>query len=89
MALNIVRGFWKLTWVETKVFVREPMGFVGTLIMPAVVFVALGRLLGTPAPVGAPVGVSVGAAAPEAAGLPFNLAILAALTHQFWVIGLE
>jgi hypothetical protein len=26
----MLKGFWKLSWVETKVFVREPMGFVGT-----------------------------------------------------------
>ena len=63
-----LRGFWKLTWVETKIFVREPMGFVGTLIMPVVVFLALGRAFGASRPVTTP-----------QVDVPFNLAILAAL----------
>jgi ABC-2 type transport system permease protein len=42
----MLNGFWKLTWVETKVFVREPMGVVGTLVIPVVLFVVLGRALG-------------------------------------------
>lgn len=32
----MLRGFWKLTWVEIKIFVREPMGFVGTLAVPVI-----------------------------------------------------
>jgi ABC-2 type transport system permease protein len=67
MRPRFLRGFWKLTWVETKIFTREPMGFVGTLVMPLVVFIALGRAFG-----GKPV------AAPEL-GIPFNAAILAAV----------
>ena len=63
-----LRGFWKLTWVETKIFAREPMGFVGTLVMPLVVFIALGRALGAGKPVATP-----------AVDVPFNPAILAAV----------
>ena len=63
-----LRGFWKLTWVETKIFAREPMGFVGTLVMPLVVFIALGRALGAGKPV-----------ATAAVDVPFNPAILAAV----------
>ena len=47
---DLLRGFWKLTWVETKVFAREPMGFVGSIIMPAIVFVLLGRAIGVSRP---------------------------------------
>ena len=68
MQPRFLRGFWKLTWVETKVFTREPMGFVGTLIMPVVVFIALGRAFGAGKP----------AAAPNV-DIPFNPAILAAV----------
>ena len=68
MQHRFLRGFWKLTWVETKVFTREPMGFVGTLVMPLVVFIALGRAFGA--------GKSV--AAPQV-DIPFNAAILAAV----------
>src|SRR6266550_5854538 len=63
-----LRGFWKLTWVETKIFTREPMGFVATLIMPLLVFIFLGRVFG--------IGKSV--TAPQV-DLPFNPAILAAV----------
>ena len=48
-----LRGLWKLTWLEIKIFAREPMGLVGSLVMPVVVFIALGRLLsGLPSSVG-------------------------------------
>ena len=43
MAARLLNGFWKLTWVEAKIFAREPMGFVGTLVIPVVIFVLLGR----------------------------------------------
>ena len=62
----MLKGFWKLTWVETKIFVREPMGVIGTLVIPVVLFVALGRSFGLSDPAAAPLP-------------PFNLAILAAL----------
>lgn len=64
----MLKGFWKLTWVETKVFMREPLGFFGTLVLPVILFLLLGGVYGigdvqtasTPAP-------------------PFNVPILAAL----------
>lgn len=64
----MLNGFWKLTWIETKVFVREPMGVIGTLVIPVVLFVALGRAVG--------LGAADAAALPEP---PFNVPILAAL----------
>ena len=63
-----LRGFWKLTWLETKIFMREPMGFVGALLVPLLVFVVLGRAFGIGKPVAAP-----------KADIPFNVAILAAV----------
>ena len=41
----MLRGLWTLTWVEIKIFVREPLGVVGTVGVPVVIFVALGRFL--------------------------------------------
>ena len=41
----MLKGFWKLTWIETKVFVREPMGVIGTLGFPVIIFIVLGRTL--------------------------------------------
>jgi ABC-2 type transport system permease protein len=41
-----VRGLLKLTWLETKIFVREPMGVFGSVGIPVLIFVVLGRTLG-------------------------------------------
>ncbi len=27
----MLRGLWKLTWIEIKVFMREPLGAFGTI----------------------------------------------------------
>ncbi len=40
-----MRGLWQLTWIEIKIFMREPLGFIGTVAIPVIVFLALGRLL--------------------------------------------
>ncbi len=40
----MLRGLWQLTWLEIKIFVREPLGVIGTVAIPVVVFVALGRM---------------------------------------------
>ena len=63
------RGFWKLAWVETKIFAREPMGFIGTLITPVLAFIILGRSFG----------VSAARARVPDVDVPFNVAILAAV----------
>jgi len=39
-------GLWKLTWLEIKIFLREPLGAVGSILFPVLVFVVAGRLLG-------------------------------------------
>ena len=41
-----MRGLWNLTWLEIKIFAREPLGLMGSVFIPAVMFVALGRLMG-------------------------------------------
>ena len=64
----MLKGFWKLSWVEIKIFLREPMGVVGTLGLPVLLFVVLGRSLRTVRP-----------GADTIAQAPFNVAILAAL----------
>jgi ABC-2 type transport system permease protein len=40
------RGLWRLTWLEIKIFVREPLGVIGNLAVPVLAFVMLGRWLG-------------------------------------------
>jgi len=40
----MLKGLWELTWLETKIFAREPMGLIGTIAIPVVSFLFLGRL---------------------------------------------
>ena len=68
MRPRFLRGFWKLTWLETKIFAREPMGFIGTLVVPVLMFIILGRAFGISKPLAAP-----------DVEIPFNPAILAAV----------
>src|SRR5712691_5296219 len=42
----MLRGLWGLTWLEIKIFVREPLGVIGTVGVPVLIFVVFGRLLG-------------------------------------------
>src|SRR5580693_904755 len=42
----MLRGLWKLTWIEIKIFMREPLGAFGTIGFPVLVFVVLGRVVG-------------------------------------------
>ena len=40
----MLRGLWKLTWIEIKVFLREPLGAFGTIGVPVLAFLVLGRV---------------------------------------------
>jgi len=42
----ILRGLWKLTWIEIKIFLREPLGAIGNIAIPVLVFIVAGRILG-------------------------------------------
>lgn len=42
----MLRGLGNLTWLEIKIFAREPLGLLGTIGMPVLLFVVLGRSLG-------------------------------------------
>jgi ABC-2 type transport system permease protein len=41
----MLRGLWRLTWLEIKIFAREPLGLFGALV-PALIFLVIGRSLG-------------------------------------------
>jgi ABC-2 type transport system permease protein len=45
--MTLLRGLGKLTWLEIKIFLREPMGVIGTLVLPVVFFIVVGRSLGS------------------------------------------
>jgi ABC-2 type transport system permease protein len=42
----MLRGLWKLTWIEIKIFLREPLGAIGTIVIPVLVFLVVGRMVG-------------------------------------------
>jgi ABC-2 type transport system permease protein len=50
----MLRGLWRLTWLETKIFVREPLGFFGTVGIPVLIFVMFGRMFGSDMRAGSP-----------------------------------
>ena len=70
----MLRGLWKLTWIETKIFVREPLGLIGSVLVPVVTFVVLGRTLGGGA------ARSAASASFLASGLPVFASVLVALS---------
>ena len=39
----MLRGLWKLTWIEIKIFLREPLGAFGTIGFPVLFFLLVGR----------------------------------------------
>src|SRR5579862_584395 len=46
----MLRGLWKLTWIEIKIFLREPLGAFGSIGIPVLVFLIVGRMLGRKLP---------------------------------------
>ena len=67
----MLRGLWKLTWIEIKVFMREPLGAFGTISVPVLIFVVVGRV--AKLRFGAP---SVAASGLSGANLPVLVALL-------------
>ncbi len=63
------RGLIGLTWLEVKIFVREPLGLFGTVIVPVVAFMLIGRAFGPGA----------GASPARHASVGVDLAVFAAL----------
>ena len=45
-----MRGLLHLTWLEIKIFLREPLGAIGTLFVPVAMFLIVGRALTRRAP---------------------------------------
>jgi len=71
----MLRGLGKLTWIELKIFLREPLGAFGTIVVPVLVFVVVGRVIGR--------GVAPSALAASAfisVGLPVLASVLISVT---------
>jgi ABC-2 type transport system permease protein len=65
----MLKGFLKLSWIEMKVFLREPMGVVASLLLPVVLFVIVARALR----------FSSGGSGIPVSRLPFNITILTSM----------
>jgi ABC-2 type transport system permease protein len=70
----MLRGLWKLTWIEIKIFLREPLGAFGTIGIPVLVFLGVGRAIGRKA---AP--ASLAASNFMSVGLPVLTSVLIAI----------
>jgi ABC-2 type transport system permease protein len=46
----MLRGLWKLSWIELKVFLREPLGAIGTIVIPVLIYLGVGRAVGRRVP---------------------------------------
>jgi len=40
-----MRGLFQLTWLEIKIFLREPLGAIGTIAVPVLLFLLVGRAM--------------------------------------------
>jgi ABC-2 type transport system permease protein len=70
----MLRGLWKLTWIEIKIFLREPLGAIGTVVIPVLVFLVLSRV--TNLKLGAP---SLAGNGFPSAGVPALVSLLIAI----------
>ena len=79
---TLLRHLAHLTWLETKIFVREPLGVIGSVAVPVLLFIVVGRIaagsIETPETAGS--GDGPGTTAFLLAGLPVFAAILIALS---------
>lgn len=71
----MLRGLWRLTWLEIKIFMREPLGAIGTIGIPVLVLVVLGRVTG-----GRPGPPSVAANSFVRVGVPVFASMLIAIS---------
>jgi ABC-2 type transport system permease protein len=60
----MLRGLGKLTWLELKIFMREPLGVFGSVVIPVLLFTVLGRMLSRGGPAGPSTDVGAGMEVP-------------------------
>ena len=71
----MLRGLWKLTWIEIKIFLREPLGAIGTIVIPVLMFLVAGRVVGRRIPP-----TSLAASSFITVGLPVLASVLIAIS---------
>ena len=74
-----MRALLKLTWLEIKIFVREPMGVFGTVGIPVLVFLIASRLLAGVARAAIQPGGAVSAVLPVLASILMALSAISSL----------
>lgn len=80
--MNPLRGLGRLTWMELKIFLREPLGAIGTIVVPVLAYVFLGRLTrGERVPTSAPFGGLL-----SAGGVPTLVAILITISSALSLV---
>ena len=76
-----MRGLWKLTWLEIKIFVREPLGFIGSVLVPLLVFIGMGKLIGGGKPAPPELSTALGVEIPVLGALLISMsAVLSLIT---------
>jgi ABC-2 type transport system permease protein len=76
----MLHGLWKLTWVELKIFLREPLGAIGTILIPVVIFIFVGRAVGPKvSPANLPANSFVGVGLPVLASLFISISAVLSL----------
>jgi ABC-2 type transport system permease protein len=71
----MLRGLWKLTWLEIKIFMREPLGAFGSILFPVLLFLVVGRVMGGRLTPGSMAGAGF-----VRVGLPVFVAVLISLS---------
>ncbi len=79
---RILRQLAKLTWVELKIFLREPMGAFGSIAVPVLLFVVVGKLAWGDSPLPTEMQGSL------ASGLPIFATVLIALSNVLSLIAI-
>jgi ABC-2 type transport system permease protein len=77
----MLRGLWKLTWIEIKIFLREPLGAFGTIGFPVLIFLVLGRVASPKVAT-----TSLGASGFIRVGLPVLASVLIAISSVLSLI---
>ena len=70
----MMRGLFQLTWLEIKIFLREPLGAVGTLVIPVILFLVVGRAMNRGGPSRTPLGLEF-----RQSGLPVMVSVFMAI----------
>ena len=71
----MLNGLWTLTWLEVKIFLREPLGALGTIAFPIAVFALASRFAG-----GKLTGASTAVSGLLRTGVPVFAAVMVALS---------